>query len=572
MIKNMAVLAIVLIAWFYPGPASALINDKMEGKWSLMGKWQSQATFRTEDGPDNTPVPFESGDMTSQRNTMLLQWKHDLGRKWFDTKIEYDIKGRVFYDGAWDYGPDVMKSDSERDKYVLNNRKIVDDREEIDEEKWKAEFFHAYADLTKGIAFFRVGRQVLSWGEMSTIRILDGCNPMDTSSLAVDLQERLIPLWMIRGNLAFDAVGPFTSASIGGYYVPGRVDHTYEEKMLDGSPIMPTIGRDLETDLSDPFSMASLKQYIRMKDSDIEKDRYGIKLGMMTAGGLDLNFVYYRMYSDLPVPQIDVDAIDPITVNPMLIDMHDPMGSILGDQLLNVVKTRDIVDVYGTSFNYYMGKIDSVLRFEGAYYKDMPKMPPGYLSDMVDALSSKATIVGINQTIQDLIDIFPLGNMGTQVLPFTSGDIPKYDVVKYGFGLDKWVKVPQISASDILMTFEYVGSTTLDYKRHELVQPWYNPWDDDQDGLWDPVWEPERSSTFILICRTNYLSGSLVAQMVTMFEVEPQALVLYPSCKYYWKKYEFDVSWFMTMGNGYQGTLGMLQDRDELTFSITYNF
>ncbi|MBU0992972.1 MAG: DUF1302 domain-containing protein [Proteobacteria bacterium] len=571
-IKHLVVLIIVLITCGYPGKASAILNDDAEGKWSLMGKWQSQATFRTEDAPDNTPVPFAAGDMTSQRNTLLLQWKHDLGRPMFDTKIEYDIKGRVFYDGSWDYGPEVMKSDSERQKYVLNNRKIVNDRDEINDEKWKAEFFQAYADLTKGPVFARIGRQVLSWGEMSTIRILDGCNPMDTSSLSVDLQERLIPLWMIRGNLAFDAVGPFTSLSVGGYYVPGKIDNTYEQKMLDGSPIMPTIGRDLETDMSDPFSMAALKQYIRMKDSDIDKDRYGIKLGMMMANGLDLNLVYYRMYSDLPVPQIDVDAIEPITVNPMMIDMHDPMGSILGTQLLNVVKTHDIVDVFGTSFNYYISAIDTVLRVEGAYYNDMPKMPPGYLSDVVDALSSKATVIGINQTIQDLINIFPLGRMGAKVLPFTSGEIPTYDVAKYGFGLDKWIKVPKISPADILVTFEYVGSTTLNYKSHQLVQPWYCPWDDNQDGHWDPVWEPRQSSTFILIFRTNYFNGNLVPQMVTMFEVEPQALVLYPSARYSWKKFDFDASLFFTVGKGYQGTLGMLQHRDELSFSITYNF
>jgi hypothetical protein len=34
--------------------------------------------------------------MTSQRNTLLLEWKHDLGERFFDTKIDYDIKCRAY--------------------------------------------------------------------------------------------------------------------------------------------------------------------------------------------------------------------------------------------------------------------------------------------------------------------------------------------------------------------------------------------------------------------------------------------------------------------------------------------
>ena len=563
--RDLIVLMVVLVVCGYPGMASALLKDKKEGKWSLMGQLKLQATFRTEDGPPNTPVPFEAGDMTSQRNLLVLEWKHDLGEPWYGIEIEYDIKGRAFYDGAWDYGPAVMTSDSVRHEYCLDNR------DQINREKWTAELFNAYIDTSKEIFFSRIGRQTMSWGEMSTIRILDGTNPLDTSSLAVDMQERLIPLWMLRINLAFETLGPFESMSLGGYYVPGKIDNTYAVTMIDGSPIMPTIGRDRIEDLEDPFSMASLKQYIHMEESDIDKDRYGVKLGMIYKG-LDLNFVYYRMYSELPVPQIQVDEIQPIIVNPMMIDMKDPMGSILGGQKLVVEKTRDVVDVFGTSFNYNFKSIDTVLRTEAAYFKDVPKMPPGYLSDMISALSDKATIVGISGTIEDLVKLFPLGNMATKVLPFTAGEVPKYNVVKYGFGLDKWIKIPSISKQDILTTFEYVGSKTLDYKRHAIIQPWYAPWDDDQDGEYDPVWEPEYSNTFIFICRTNYFNGNLTPQMVTMFEVEPQALVLLPSVRYSWKDVNFDLSYFFTIANGYEGTLGMLQDRDEISFSISYSF
>lgn len=569
--RQLLCLMIVVVACGYPGAAFAILKDQENGKWSLMGQVKTQVTFRTEDGEPNTPLPYKAGDMTSQRNLFMLEWKQDLGERWKGIKIEYLVKGRAYYDGAWDYGPDVMSAESTRDEYVLNNRKLVDDKKEVDDNKWGADIFNCYVDFTKGGFFSRLGRQTLSWGEMSTIRILDGTNPMNTSSLAVDMQERLIPLWMARFNVAIEGVGPFESLSLGGYYVPGKIDNTYDEKMTDGAPVYPTIGRDYAYELSDPFSMASLKQYLNLTESDIDADRYGVKLGMVYKG-LDFNLAYYRMYSELPVPQLQIDDLQTFNVDLGSISIQDPLGSILGDQYLHVVKTRDTVDVYGTSFNYNIGAIDTVLRGEGAFFKDVPMMPPGYLDDVLAALSSKANVVGLNQTVNDLVALFPLGSVATQLLPFTCGEVPKYDVIKYGFGLDKWIKVPVVSKQDILCTFEYVGSKTLDWKRHEIIQPWYAPWDDDKDGHWDTVWAPEYSNTFILILRTNYFNGNLIPQIVTMYEVEPQATVFFPSVRYSFKGVDFDLSWFCTTAKGYEGTLGMLQKKDELSFSITYNF
>jgi hypothetical protein len=561
-VKYISTLAVVIAACGYPGISHAILSDKKDGKWSLIGQLKAQATFRTEASPPNTPIPIEAGDMISQRNLFMLEWKHNLGSPWFGTEIEYDLKVRAYYDGAWDYGPKIMTDDEDRHEYCLDNR------DQINKEKWAVELFQGYVDFTKGPFFSRIGRQVMSWGEMSTIRILDGINPLDTSSLAVDMSERLIPLWMVRANLAFNTVGPFESVSLGGYYVSGKIDNTYDETIIDGSPMVPTIGRDHIEDLADPFSMASLKQYITVKESDIDRDRFGVKLGMIYKS-LDFNLAYYRMYSEYPAPQIDVDAIQPVTIDMENIGVN--LGALLGSQKLTMVKTRDIVDVFGCSFNYDINEINTVMRAEAAYFKDVPKMPPGYVSELINALTPKVTPPE-GLTMDDIINLMPLSDFENRVLLFTAGAIPKYDVIKYGIGLDKWVKIPKLSTEDFLFTFEYVGSKTLGYKEHSIIQLWYAPWDDDRDGQYDPVWEPEYSNTFILIMRGNYLNGNLIPQLVTMYEVEPQAFVLIPSVKYNWRYVNFELSWFMTTSNGYEGTLGMLDKRDELSFSITWSF
>jgi len=139
-------------------------------------------------------------------------------------------------------------------------------------------------------------------------------------------------------------------------------------------------------------------------------------------------------------------------------------------------------------------------------------------------------------------------------------------------GFDKWLKIPFLNSEDFMFTFEYVGTKTVDWEDRTIMQAWTEPWDDDQDGNYDAVWEEEYSNTFILITNTYYLHGNLTPQLVAMYEVEPIAIVLIPSLRYQWRDFQFDLSYFYTESYEYKGTLGMLDSRDEITISFTYNF
>jgi len=554
---------IAVITCLYPFNAHALWTGA-DGKIKAIGKIKAQATWRMEDAPPNNPIPIEAGDMISQRNLLMLEWKHDVGKLVGDLKSEYYLQGRAYYDGVWDYGPKEFSDDEFRHEYTFDNR------DQINDLKKGVDLYIAYVDLVYGHFFARTGRQVMAWGEMSTIRILDGTNPMNTSSLAVDMSERRIPLWMLRANYATEFVGPFDSLSLEGYYIPGKIDNTYEEDMIDGSAILPTIGRDTQADLANPFSMASLKKVINQEESDIDEDRFGLRFGMLSHG-LDLNFCYYRMYSEVPVPYLNAGALKDIYLDSSQIDFTHIMQSILGDQKLVVELTRDTVDVFGLSFNTNLTSIDTIMRGEAAYFKDVPKMTPGKFTDVIAAFAPKIHIAGLGG-IEDLIGDFPLGDIAKMDLSFTTGEIAKFDVVKYGIGFDKFQKIPFLGPDDYMFTVEYVGSKILDYKRKTIMSPWYAPWDDNQDGQYDTVWEKEYSNTFILITQTRFLNGNLTPMLVAMYEVEPQALVLIPSFVYEWKNFQFEVSYFLTESKEYTGTLGMLDKRDEFTVNITWNF
>ncbi len=561
------VLVTLISICLYAGVSDALIDDKKHGKYKLIGKFKPQATFRTEDAPDNNPIPIEAGDMTSQRNLLMVEFKHDLGDIYNTLSMEYYLHVRGFYDSAWDYGSDALSDDDVRDAYLFDNR------DQIENLQSDIDLFMAYFDLTWGSFFMRAGRQVMAWGEMSTIRILDGTNPMDTSSLAVDILERLIPLDMVRANLAFDFVGPFDSLSIEGYYVPGKIDSTYEKELIDGSPVHPTVGRDLKSDLDDTseiLNMTKFKQIITQVDSDIDSDRYGIKLGLML-GSLEINFAYYRMYSDIPVASVNVDSLsDNIQIDMQNLDFTNLMDSVLGDEKLEVVLEREDVNVYGSSFNYHWDLIDTVIRGEVAIYKDQPKMTPGDINGLIKAFAPKIDMEGLG-TIDELIESIG-GIEGFGALPFTADEIATYDIWKYGIGFDKWLKIPFLNSEDFMFTFEYVGTKTVDWEDRTIMQAWTEPWDDDRDGNYDVVWEEEYSNTFVFITNTYYMHGNLTPQLVAMYEVEPIAIVLIPSLRYQWRDFQFDLSYFYTESYEYKGTLGMLDLRDEITISFTYNF
>jgi len=554
----------LLLVMLAPVVCRAIVVDKKNGKWSLLGRLKLEATFRTADTPDNNQIPIVAGDLVTQRNLLFIEWRHDVGRIASWLSFDYFLQFRFFYDSAWDVGPDVLKDDPTRNYYLFDNR------DQINDLKWDADLFLGYFDLAGGPVFLRVGRQVMSWGEMSTLRILDGINPTDNTSLAVDLLERLVPLFMVRVNLAFEYVGPFSSVSVEGYYVPGKIDNTNGEDIIDGSPIIPPVGRNTIDDLEDPLSLASLMQVTQQVEDTYDADRYGVKLGLMLKG-LEMNFAYYRAYSDIPVPWLDIAGFQTIFLtwgdigNAIISD--NPIATLLGGQKLDVILRLDKVDVFGGSFNYNWAWIDTVIRGEFGLFKNVPKMTPGSVREMIEGLGSKVNLPPPfdDITLADILKNVDLGDIEDAILPFTSGSLTTFDELKYGLGLDKWMKVPHVSREDFIFIFEYVGKHILDYKENTILQPWQGP-----NG--EVIWEPEWSNTFLFIMMTNYLNGNLAPRLITMYEIEPSALSFIPSVEYHWRTFTVGISYFHTFSKTYEGRLGMLESRNEISCNFIWSF
>lgn len=561
-------LQLVLLGCFLPDVCDALLSDKKHGTWSLIGKVKAQATFRTVDAPDNNPVPIKAGDLINQRNLLLIEFKHNLGRILPKPDIDYYLQMRAYYDSVWDIGPDIFSDNDTRREYLFDNR------DQIDHLKKDIDLFLGYMDITYGPFFTRFGRQIISWGEMSTKRILDGANPLDTTaSLAVDLLERMVPLFMVRSNLTFDNVGPFSSIGVEGYFVPGCIENKNGEDMIDGSAVFPPIGRNTQADLDNPFSMSSLMQIVEQVPDDIDSDRFGVKLNMMISG-LDLNFAYYRTFSDMPVPFLDIDAFQPIhltwphiggIIGTLINDPRNFWNAFLGDQKLKVLLTYENVDVYGGSFNYYWDLIDTVIRGEMALYKNVPKITPGSIGDLVTGLGKKVYLPGDKLTLGNLISGIDFNDFfGDMTLPFTSGSISTFDVLKYGIAIDKNIVTPLNRKKEFMVMVEYVGSKILGYEKDAIIYPWQGP-----NG--ETLYEPEYTHDFIVIARTDYLKGQVTPQLTLFYEVVPRALVLIPSVTVTKGPWRFECTYMHTIANSYEQE-GFLATRNEAFIALSYNF
>jgi hypothetical protein len=81
----------------------------------------------------------------------------------------------------------------------------------------------AWWKFTHGRYTLFTGRQIVTWGESISFRIADVINPTDTSYAFgfANLEQSRVPLWMVHPIIALPNLGPFSSNSIEGIFVPG---------------------------------------------------------------------------------------------------------------------------------------------------------------------------------------------------------------------------------------------------------------------------------------------------------------------------------------------------------------
>jgi hypothetical protein len=500
------------------------IDDKRT--FQVTGKFQTRASVKLQDPEGfSFPTDLAVGNMMQWRNLALITIDHDLDELAYDLDFLYPLKalkisasyrivGRFLYDAVYDVGPQAFQDTKDRDKENINSF------------SHQYDLWECYLDLSRGPAFVRIGKQILAWGETDVFRLLDAINPLDNTfgGSFEDLDDRRIPLWMLRGTYDLGGLGPITSLMIEGFWVPGPWDARV-------APIAPA-----GTPYSAPLPVETL-QFARYTypDKSMSSSRWGVRLNAQISRA-NITLAHYKTYPDTPATRTVLLREVPILLNP--------------NEVVGVVSYEPI-QITGGSLSFWERITDAVIRAEVAYFWHEPVFIPE---------ANSATLYGPGIPLPpDLAD-----EIGLDQIPINpqSGWLPKKNFLRYMIGFDKNIWIRALNRKNTFMfSAQYFGSWVQDFDdRMRLGIPLYP----DRDR-YPTVYELEQIFTFGT--GTSFLNGALNPSFSLGYDVRG-AFLVGARVNYIWGPLRFGVSYSAIAGNF--TSFGVLRDRDQLSFIFSY--
>jgi hypothetical protein len=348
----------VVAAALAPRPAGALSLDD-RGEMRLGMRAYTAARIGTETmGGSADPLSFPrspTGHLRQHRYFLELKFDHDLKRLagtslgfarlfgWLDpSALRYSVQYRGEGEGIYDYGPDEFRHEFSVTKAVRLDvpnapplsspipptpyvqRRVNRLRNNA---RQRHRFFLGYLDVEKGPVFVRIGRQILAWGETDQFRLLDNINPLDQGfgGFFIALDERRVPLDMLRVNYHFGSIGPLADAFLEAFGAMGnRV--SVNPGIPPGSPWEPG-----GLSYPNPALDFVLRQY------PPDHFRYGAR-AVFTHRDVTYTLAYYFTRLDTPgvrfrLPGQKDDINLPRFGNEIIADVFSPRVPILGGSL-----------------------------------------------------------------------------------------------------------------------------------------------------------------------------------------------------------------------------------------------
>lgn len=307
----------------------------------LTGKVSTQVSVRTARPEGFTDPRIPPGNLVQSRHLLDVELFHRLDRWLLDRyavrvplqTLSYRVRVKPSYDGITDYGPRAFDPDRHPSSPGLRSSLRYLDHKKIQHNAFP---WNAYVDAGYGLLWLRAGRQDLSWGETDAFRLLDMIEPLDNRfgfALVEDLDDRRIPLWMLRStlDLPFLEVGPLAHMLVEGYWVPGSIDDQITPPATASSPFSINLPR------ADVLG-ATLE--LERPPKDLGASRGGVRLTGTMFDRVTFSIAHYRTFADIPYARL---RADPPTVDPSF--PCNPMGSTL-QKLACVTNTALELTIY----------------------------------------------------------------------------------------------------------------------------------------------------------------------------------------------------------------------------------
>jgi hypothetical protein len=595
------VLAALVVGLLAPYPTHALsLDGRGEMRLGLRAYTAARVATETMGGEDN-PLSFPhspAGHLRQHRYFLEVKLDHDIKRLvtkgwglarlfgWTNPdELSYSLQYRGEGEGLYDYGPDEF---SHQFGAIRAVRVDVPDLPPLSNpqppKKFAAErirrirrnarqrnrFFLGYLDFSKGPVFVRVGRQILAWGETDQFRLLDNINPLDQSfgGFFIALDERRVPLDMLRASYHFGTVGPLSDTFLEMFGAYGNRVST-NPGIPPGSPWEPG-------GLS--FPNPALKQTLRA--NAITDFRGGGRL-VFTSHDVTYSVAHYYTYLDIPgvrfrIPGPQKGLIFPNFNNPIIAEQLNPR-----------------VQITGGSLTFPVPSFYTIVRSELAYIRDEPMNRQGRGND-ADTAAAPGTpgyrrLVRQNNIEGGLDPFLYPGFLDLNRKTPIQGRMLQRDTLNFVLGLDinryfRWLNPTQSFFFSTQFFYKHVfdspGDLALPVVFRNLPVSSSVPLAGQLCGT-SPDFRPCRlrprlvhlnDNQFLqtLLINTSYYGGRVVPAFLLAYDWQGPVL-LQPGVTLVRDPFRvvFD---YTTISGPPSGQIGTLRDRDNVRFQVEYVF
>ncbi len=544
--KGVAAVA-VLLTWLWASPSGAVFFDEAK-TIQLTGKVLAQGSLRVEDSDsggrncllsggavceDFSFPTTKAGQLIQERNLIDMEFFHDVAG-WLGHDftlldgLSYRIRAKYFYDTLYDGGPSAYRD--------TNSHPFATDRDGLRKAAHLAQqhdpLWNAYVDVAKGPLHMRVGRQDLSWGESDGFRLLDMIEPLDNRfgfPLVENLDDRRIPLWMVRPTLRIGRVGPFSNLSVDGYWVPGTIDD-------QEAPITPT---------GNPFAAPNPpgESIVKIPSKNLGNSRGGGRIiGSTFNNNLTFSIGHYVTFNDYPSVRLLVRDVNFVPIGPDL-SMMIPDASFLVEFYQQQVTGASAT--FALPFDPW-----TIVRAEIAHFWDERVFIPAV---NVDLAMQRFFATGMESV----------------------GDLPTKNVLRWMIGLDRNVWLRWLNPTNTFyLSGQYFHTNIFNFERSITTAVANRTMTvEASPGTLATAYNfVNRRNDEILITylvNTLYYHGNVQPQVFGMYDTRGVHAVV-PSVSYQWgTNFQFSLSYAMTLGN--LANQGFFRDRDQVQFRVQYN-
>ena len=271
------VIAIMLVA-LLAHPAMAK-QFKVGGRTLNLFGYVTQGVGFSQHGADNYDT--EQGLQSAIFN-LFLEGDYE-----FTDTLKFYGAGMLTADWVYDLKHDDR---SWNDKMFSQSR----DKLQIDDEYWQL-LKEAHLTWTPGDFMFRVGKQIVAWGETDGFRLMDQINPLDQrrGMADVEFETSIIPIWLLRAEY-FSQISSSWLQDLGFEFILNpNVDFIPNQGPATGNDVGGIWAPNV--DLAPGLRMGSMNMNIEEPNSWSEGSEFGFRVkGVVKDAFITLNYFYGR--------------------------------------------------------------------------------------------------------------------------------------------------------------------------------------------------------------------------------------------------------------------------------------